>query len=260
MNPPNNFSDSLALLFNLAIALLSLAWLSRQVSIQIQQVAYRLVRSTGYVVVALFLLLLPGVIVHEGAHWLAARVLGLKPGRFRVWPKPQGKHIALGSVSVKRGQLWQDSLVGLAPLLVGSVLITLIVQEIFQAAAVANALGAGLLVDSFMAFRQAFQAADSMLWAYLLFTIGNAMMPSASDREPILPLLLYVGLALLFYILVGLPLAPFASALNWLTPALQALTSALTFTVLLDLVVIVALLVLKLLLGQPVLRNSRAKA
>lgn len=214
----------------------------------------------GYVVVALFLLLLPGVIIHEAAHWLAAWVLGLKPGRFRVWPKAQGKHIGLGSVSVKRGHLWQDSLVGLAPLLVGSALITLIVQEIFQAEGVAIALSNGQLVESLVAFRLAFQAPDSTLWAYLIFAIGNAMMPSASDREPVVPLLLYIGLALAIYIILGLPLSPFASVLGWFTPALQALVSALIFTVFLDLAVLLVLAILKLVLGQPVVRSAKVTA
>ena len=40
------------------------------------------------------------------------------------------------------------------------------------------------------------------------FAIGNAMMPSPSDTEPIKPLLLYVALAATLYFLVGLPLAP----------------------------------------------------
>jgi hypothetical protein len=260
LNPPSDFAGSLALLFTLACVLLALAWLSRQVSVQIQQVTYRLVRSTNYMVVTLFLLLLPGVIIHEAAHWVAAWLLGLKPGRFRVWPKAQGKHIGLGSVSVKRGHLWQDSLVGLAPLLIGSLLITLIVQEIFHAEGVAVALSNGQLVDSVLAFRQAFQAPDSTLWAYLLFAIGNAMMPSASDREPVMPLLLYMGLALTLYIILGLPLAPFASVLDWFTPALQALVSALIFTVFLDLAVLAVLFIVRLVLGQPVIHTSRAKA
>jgi hypothetical protein len=250
-------TSPLSILGGLLIALLLLAWLSRQISLQLQAATYRLTRSSGYVIVVLFLLLLPGIIVHEGAHWLVARLLGLKTGKFRVWPKPQGKHIGLGSVSVQRGKLWQDSLVGLAPLLVGSALITVISQNILAADRVTTTLVNGLLIDSLAAFGQALKAADGYLWAYLLFTIGNAMMPSASDREPLAPLLLYAGLTSVLYIVLGLPLTPFASALAWLTPALQALTSALIFTILLDLVALLLWFILNLLLGPPVIIRSK---
>lgn len=246
-------TSSLSILVGLLIALLVLAWLSRQISLQLQAATYRVTRSSGYVIVVLFLLLLPGIIVHEGAHWLIARLVGLKTGKFRVWPKAQGKHIGLGSVSVQRGQLWQDSLVGLAPLLVGSALITLISRNILAADQIATTLTHGMLIDSFTALGHALQATDGALWLYLLFTIGNAMMPSASDREPLAPLLLYAGLTSVFYIILGLPLAPFTSTLAWLTPALQALTNAFVFTIILDVVALVSLFILNQLLGPPVL-------
>ena len=97
--------------------LLALAWLSRQLSLQIQWLLVLLTRSPDLTMLLLFLLLLPGVIIHEAAHWGMARLLGLKTSKFRVWPKKKGKHIGLGSVSVQRGNLWQDSLVGMAPLI-----------------------------------------------------------------------------------------------------------------------------------------------
>lgn len=244
-------TSSLSILVGLLVTLLILAWLSRQISLQLQTATYRVTRSGGYVIVVLFLLLLPGIIVHEGAHWLVARLIGLKTGKFRVWPKSQGKHIGLGSVSVQRGKLWQDSLVGLAPLLVGSALVTLISQNILATDQITTTLAAGLLIESFAALGHALQAADGVLWIYLLFTIGNAMMPSASDREPLAPLLLYAGLTSVLYIVLGLPLEPFASALAWLTPTLQALTSAFVFTIILDLIVLLILFMLNLLLGPP---------
>src|SRR5262245_15128642 len=104
--------DALALLLILTLSLLALAWLSRQISLRVQSVIYYATRSSGYPTLILFLVLLPGIFVHEAAHWLTARLLGLKTGKFRVWPKPQGKRIGMGSVSVQRGNVWQDSLVG----------------------------------------------------------------------------------------------------------------------------------------------------
>ncbi len=238
----------LPLFLAFVLSLLTLAWLSRKLSWQIQTVLVLLTRNADLTIVLLFLLLLPGVLIHEAAHWLAARALGLKTSKFRVWPKKQGKHIGLGSVSVQRGNLWQDTLVGMAPLLFGSALLALIAEYIFNAPRLSTALGNQQWVEGWRAFYQALQEPDGVLWAYLLFAIGNAMMPSASDREPVQPLLIYSAIALTLYGVLGLPMAPVTTLLNWLAPILQNLTNAFLFTALLDgLIAIVLYLLIQLI-------------
>lgn len=246
---PSPLLATLPTLLVFVLFLLALAWLSRQLSLQIQWLLYVLTRSEDLTMLLLFLLLLPGVIIHEAAHWGMARLLGLKAGKFRVWPKKKGKHIGLGSVSVQRGQLWQDSLVGMAPLIVGSMVVAMIGESVFNARDLSLALGDQRWLDGWHAFQQALQKPDGFLWAYLLFAIGNAMMPSASDREPIKPLLYYTGLAIGVYSLLGLPATPFTQLLNWLAPALQNLTNALIFIVILDSLILLALfLILRLIM------------
>ena len=233
-----------------AVTMILLYLLSRQVCLQIQSVIYLVTRSIDMATVGLFLVLLPGIFIHESAHWLMARSLGLRTGKFRVWPKRQGKMIGMGQVTVERGGLWRDSLVGLAPLLVGSVLVALIGRHIFSANQLTTLLYTGEINSSFRLLISAMQTADSALWAYLLFAVANAMMPSASDREPLIPLLLYLALAVTVYIFLGMPLAPFSAALDWLLPSLQNLTSGLLFTVLLD-VIVLAILYLLIALFAP---------
>ncbi|MBX3012979.1 MAG: hypothetical protein KF832_15795 [Caldilineaceae bacterium] len=238
------------------VALLSLAWLSRQLSFQIQLLLHLITRSADLTVVLLFLLLLPGVVIHEAAHWIAAYVLGLKPSKFRVWPKKQRQHIGLGSVSVRGGMLWQESLVGLAPLIAGSALIALIAEHVFDAQQFSLALGEQRWLEGILFFQQSLLAPDGMVWAYLLFAIANAMMPSASDREPLRPLLLMTILVIGLYLLFGLPVAPFTLLLDWLAPILHNITNALLFTIALDLVILAILyLLIKLIAPQPVARG-----
>ena len=67
------------------------------------------------------------------------------------------------------------------------------------------------------------------------------MMPSASDREPLMPLFLYTSLAALLYVIIGLPLSPLTSALDWLLPTVQDLTSAFVFTIILDTLILLIL-------------------
>jgi hypothetical protein len=229
-----NSNATLSLFASLILAVAVVIWLSRQLSLRIQHVVQYTTRSKGLSTGVLFLALWPGVFVHETAHWLMARLVGLRTGKFRVWPKIQGKQIGMGSVNVERGNAMQDSLVGLAPLLLGSVLIALLGQRVFSAGAISGALLRGAWGDGFAIFWQVLTRDDGLLWGYLLFSIANSMTPSDSDRAHFQPFLLYSGLALLIYFVLDLPLAPFTTALNWLTPLVQTLLSGLIFVILLD--------------------------
>lgn len=244
------------------ILLFLLAWLSRAISILVQELVYAFTRSTDAATVAIFLLFVPGVIVHEAAHWLTARLLGLRTGKFRVWPRRSGRHIGLGSVSVESRNALVDSLVGIAPLLAGTALITAIANWVFAASTLVTALpqqGVQAVLGGFFA---ALSRADGALWAYLLFTIANAMMPSASDREPMTPVITYAVAFAALYVLLGMPLDFLAAAMVWAMPALQSLSAGLLFTVLLDLGVLAFLWLLRLLFPRsghpPAPKNNRA--
>jgi hypothetical protein len=245
-----NLDQTLPPLVGSIILLLLLAWFSRQISLHIQFPFYTLTRSQNSATLAIFLLFLPGVIIHEAAHWSVARLLGLKTGKFRVWPKRQGKFIGLGSVSVESRDPVRDSLVGIAPLIVGTVLVTFIGRIIFDTPLVSTLLAEGDWLGAVVAFRQELNRPSGLLWAYLLFTIANAMMPSASDREPLMPVLLYSALAILAYIVLGLPLEGAANFMQWLAPTLSNLSSALLFVIVLDVIILAVLYVVRLLIAR----------
>lgn len=254
--------EGLSVLGLLAATLLVLAWLSTQVSFAIQRVSLSLTREEKLAPLILFLVLLPGILLYESAHWFAARLLGLKTGKFRVWPQVKGKRIGLGSVTVQRGALWQDSLVGLAPLLAGSAVIVWIGYQIFAVDRVTMILTSGQWLEGLIAFWRALGTADGALWAYLIFAVANAMMPSPSDREPLKPLLLYLVVIALAYLLIGLPITPLTAGLAWLTPVLELVTSALFFVILLDGIIVLVLLLIEALFErertvQPRTRSRR---
>lgn len=228
--------------------LLLLAWLSRQIALYLQLPVYAFTRSQDAAAVGLFLIFFPGVIIHESAHWLAARLLGLRTGAFRVWPRRRGKTIGLGSVSVQRSDPLRDSLVGIAPLLFGSALVALIGHRVFNVQAFADALTRGEIWAAIQVLPAALTSADAALWGYLLFAIANAMMPSASDREPLRPVLLYGLGAGFLYLLLRLPIAPIAAFLAWIMPGLQGLIAAFLFVILLNLIVLGVLYVIRQLL------------
>jgi hypothetical protein len=242
--------DAIPTLIILAIAMLSLAWLSQQLSVRTQLAVYYATGSLDLATLAIFLLLLPGVFIHELSHWLAARLLGLRTSRFRVWPKRHKDRIGLGSVSVQRGGTWRDSAVGMAPLVTGSLLLALVGAAVFQADFMLNQLAQGRLLDTLGAFFDALAKPDGAVWAYLLFVIGNSMMPSRSDRQPLRLLLIYLAFAALIYLVVGLPIDPITALLGWLIPAIQLLVGALLFVIILDVFVVAGMFLLETILAR----------
>jgi len=232
-----SISAALSTILALALSLALLTWLSRQVSLGVQAVTYYLTKSADLASVIVFLVLLPGVLLHESAHWLAARAIGLRTGKFRVWPIQQGNHIGLGSVSVERSDIWRESLVGVAPLLAGNFAIALIGWHIFATPHLLETFEAGQFLDTVGLFFDALGTADGLVWAYMIFAIGNSMMPSASDREPFIPVILYTAIAALTYAVVGLPVAPVTFLLGWTVPLFEIAIGALIFLLVLDLLI-----------------------
>lgn len=245
-----SLTAALPTLIALATAMLALGTLANQINLRTQSIVLHLTGSVNLATLAIFILFLPGVVVHESAHWLAARLLGLRTSHFQVWPERQGNYIRLGSVGVQRGGIWLDSLVGLAPLLMGTVLVAFIGAQVFGAADLLYVLEDGRWLDGAEVFFAALGNADGFVWAYLLFVISNSMMPSKVDREPVGSVVLYLALAALIYIVVGLPIEPVTALLSWVIPAFQIVISALIFTILLDLMVFGVLLLTELLVAR----------
>lgn len=250
-------SQTVFILLLLVLSLVALAWLSRMVSLRVQVVTYYLTGSRDMSHVIIFLVLLPGVILHESAHWLTARLVGLRTGKFRVWPRKQGDYIGLGSVSVERGDVWRDSLVGVAPLIFGNLVIALIGWRVFATPALLVALAEGRLIDAVLVFAEGIGTADGLVWAYVIFTVGNSMMPSSSDRVSFKPVLLYSLLATIVYVGVGLPMAPMTQLLGWVAPAIEIAVGALLFLIALDLLILALLWPVERLLHQRARQRRR---
>ena len=242
-------------LVGLAVAMILLYLLSRRVSIEIQTVIYLITRSLDMATIGLFLVLLPGIFIHESAHWVMARLLGLRTGKFRVWPKRQGKVIGMGQVTVEQGGVWLDSLVGMAPLLVGSILVALIGRHIFGAHQLMANAYAGRLQRHQLDLRQCHERSGQC--ALGLPALCRRQRHDAQRQRPrtARPRSALSGLALLTYLVLGLPLSPFSTALEWIVPMIQDLTSGLLLTIVLDLVILVILTLLTLLIAPA--RNRR---
>ncbi len=230
-------------LFTLTLG--GLVVLSQWISRRIQIVVLRLTGEETVAQMAYYLLFLPGIVLHEFSHVVTAKLLGLRVGKVSLGPRRRDKYsIELGSVTISRGDPFQESLVGLAPLLAGTAVLTLICYLIFDVGAMGEALRTGGWSAALGDFSRFGRVPDSGLWAYVVFVVGNSMMPSSSDRRPWLLAGLYLGLALgVVILLVGIPIIP-TTLSDQAAGLFQALTLAFLFTLMVDLLVAAALWVL----------------
>jgi len=146
----------------------------------IQGAMFAVTGNPGCAVRALFLLLLPGVLLHEFSHWFIANLLGVRTGKISIGlGKLRGnKHFSLGSVTIERTDPLRESLIGIAPFISGLAAIWLLMGVGFSLWAPNDPLR---VAETLWA-----SVGDPLTWLalYLVFAVSTSMIPSASDREP----------------------------------------------------------------------------
>lgn len=233
-----------------AATLACLLVLSRWITHQVLRLGHRLTRNEGAALIGYYLLFFPGILLHELGHIVMAWVVGLRVGKLSLGPRPRRNSVELGSVTVSRGGPLRESLVGLAPFLVGSAALLAIGYGVFDVAALGQAWYAGGWSAVLAGVNGIWRVPDFWLWAYLVFAISNAMTPSPADRQPWLIAGIYVGLALtIAYLLGGLALLP-AGWSDHVAGALQVLTLAFVFTLALDLAAALFLWLVEAAIGR----------
>jgi hypothetical protein len=164
------------------IQLILLFLLSRRIHIHISQFIFQITRSKKITVYLIWLLFLPGTLLHELAHWLTAKLLFVQTGSISLIPKLSDESLKLGSVRIEKTDLLRRNLIGMAPVFWG--------------------LGILLFVLYIAAERELFKNYWMIIFiAYISFEIGNTMFSSRKDMEgavPLLALLILLGIIAYF--------------------------------------------------------------
>lgn len=236
----------LAFALTLALMLLLSRWINRQVQI----LGLRVSGSSDVAVMTYYLLMFPGIVLHELSHFLMARLLGLKVGKFTLGPKKRRNAVELGSVTVSSGGSVRDSLVGLAPFLTGTVVLLLISYQVFDVGALGQAWAQGGWEAARREVEDLWRVPDVWLWAYVIFVVSNSMTPSPSDRQPWIVASIYLGITLLLVWLLGV-LPILADALHAeVAGMLQVLTLGFLFTLAVNTVIAAVLWLVEALVFQ----------
>lgn len=175
--------------------------LQRRLHREIQTVFLLLTRRVDISVVLFSLMFFPGVLLHESSHFISARLLGVRTGRFSLLPRPlPDGRLQLGFVETASTDWFRDALIGAAPLLSGGLFVAYCGLWRLQLLAVWQSFAQVGWPAAWQAFLQSYQQPDFWLWFYLTVAVSSTMLPSASDRRSWLP----IGLTLMALLVLGL--------------------------------------------------------
>lgn len=140
---------------------------------------FRLTKSKHVTVIILSYLFLPGTIVHELAHLFIAGLLLVRTGSMDLAPKIMDNEIKFGSVDIERTDFLRRAIIGVAPVLVGMIII-------FGTLFYLQSPGSKTLIIYLVSF-------------YVIFEVGNTLFSSRKDLEGTIELLvaiIFISIAL----------------------------------------------------------------
>jgi hypothetical protein len=186
------------------LMLVPLILLQRLLHREIQAVFLILTRDARVTMGVFSILFLPGVFLHELSHFVMAKILRVRTGRFSIFPRslPDGR-LQLGYVETARADVIRDSLIGAAPLIVGTLFVAYVAVYHLQLRVLWDTFRNGQFQLFWMGVRALPQVQDFFLWFYLAFAVSSTMMPSESDRHAWLELLISIGVLFAIALLFG---------------------------------------------------------
>lgn len=191
-------------LFWLLLLLGPLLFLQHSLHSEVQSILLLLTRRTEIALMLFSLLFLPGVLLHEGSHYIVARLLGVRTGRFSLLPRPlPNGRLQLGFVETAEADWVRDALIGAAPLLAGGGFVAYVGLVRLSLASLGEQLVLSGWVGLPGVLATLFSQSDFWLWFYLLLAVSSTMLPSSSDRRTWLPLSLTAGGLLLVGLMFG---------------------------------------------------------
>ena len=159
--------------------------------------------------VAFYLLVFPGVVLHECAHYLACLLTGTRVARFAPFSpgRTNDGRLVLGYVRHERRAFPVGAIIGLAPVLlnplgllvVTAVLTPITLQEVANPSV--EIVGDGLFASRFLTDTPLLAA----VWAYLSLSLALGSVPSREDLSslPVLLLIFGIGILLIWLLRAG---------------------------------------------------------
>ncbi|HVZ67774.1 MAG TPA: hypothetical protein VG917_05975 [Patescibacteria group bacterium] len=170
---------------------------------------YKIFRNRNAAAIPVFILFMPGVFIHELAHFLVAEILFVKVYDFEVSPKIEEGMLKMGSVQVAKSDPIRRALIGVAPVIVGVLVMFAVLYMYMNSFDVNNVFSTPLEIGKLAL----------VLWA--TFFITNTMFSSKKDLEGTLGLLV----ALIFLAIV-ITVTAFILKINFWDPAISFIANS----------------------------------
>ena len=174
--PLFNYSLTWVILF--VIQLVILSFISNKLFNRIYLFLHRFFKKDSTVVLVVSFVFLPGTFIHELCHAMAVTFLGSRVTAFSIWPRIEGDSIKMGYAEVEVLDMFRNSLIGVAPLVIGTGILY-------------------LLASSFQNVDLIFK----IIYLYLIFQISNSMFLSPADVKEV-RVLLFLTLFILITVFI----------------------------------------------------------
>lgn len=206
------------------VMLLPLVFLQRLLHREIQSVLLLVTRNIHGTIRLFSLLFFPGIFLHELSHWVMAKALQVKTGRVSLLPRTMADgRLQMGYVETASTDIFRDSLVGLAPLIAGTLFVAFAGIYKMQVYTLWNVLQDGHLNLFWMGLGLLPSMKNFYWWFYLTFAVSSTMMPSEADRHAWLPFGLWAATLI--------SLAVFSGAGEWMVANLAPLLDEFLYSV-----------------------------
>lgn len=231
--------------------LIPLLLLQRKLHFELQAVFLLLTHRPSLALGLFSFLFFPGVLLHETSHFLAARLLLVRTGRFSILPKllPDGR-LRLGYVETARSDPLRDSIIGMAPLITGGAAIASMAVYPLGLLPLALSARAGQWQVVWAELAVLPARPDFWLWLYLAFAVSTTMLPSSSDRQSWLPLLLTTVLLVGLAVLAGAGPWMMVNLAPRLNEGLRGLGALFGLSLVLHLVFLLPVMTLRMMLSR----------
>jgi len=225
--------SALLVIISLTILYLSKKYLTTLLS----RFIHRLGGGSRAAIIVWSIIFLPGTIIHEVSHFLAAALTGARTGKIEIFPEyledeveeETHRTVALGYVQTQRLNPIQGFLVGIAPFISGLALLVLL---------------ASLMQTNLVSKNYTLLAVQG----YLFFTIANSFFPSWSDIKQTLTLIILALIVAIVAWFFGFQILIDESSKIW--GILDSLWMALSVSIILNLVILFLLFALTRLLKK----------
>lgn len=200
------------------VELLLLFFLSRILTQSLSRLVYKATKSQKAAISFLAVLFFPGVIIHELSHLLTAAILFVRVGEMEFMPKMYGNEVKLGSVQIAKTDPLRRAIIGVAPVLVGTVII---LSSLFYFSVINLPIS---------------QTAKYVLEILIVFEVGNTMFSSKKDLEGTIEVLTILLIVVSALFLIGFRL-PQSILDYFLSPMAVETVGKITVLILMPLVV-----------------------